>query len=227
MSKMFSTLSLYKSMQSCREGSRAQEKKWIRRKCHACAYWAPLNWNCWQLQMKHFLFGTLDVYQILNYWQQWCLHGYFKHGGTQVNSPLPIGDEQEGVIHRNMQLCSGYSSTQNSSGFNPHRQPAVARMSPSPSTPAVEAWISDTRGVHSHSCDGWSDHPCVLPLPRLKFMPLDQACFKRPTRLCSRAALPCFPCLIWDCVVSPTFSYRPSFFCGALSQERTLWGTSP
>lgn len=46
---------LYKSVQSSAEGSRAQERKWMHRKCHACVYWAKLNWNCWQLQMKPFL----------------------------------------------------------------------------------------------------------------------------------------------------------------------------
>lgn len=65
MNKMPSASSFYKSVQSSLEGSRAQEKKWMHRKCHACVYWAKLNWNCWQLQMKHFLFAS---HMFIKYW---------------------------------------------------------------------------------------------------------------------------------------------------------------
>lgn len=151
---MFSTPSLYKSVQSSMEGSRAQETKWIRRKCHACVYWAKLNWNCWQLQMKRFLFGTSRVYQILNYWQQCTIrdacmvtsnmveHKFTRHCQLGISRRAPA----TGICC--FALLWLQLHTQKSPGLNPHRHSAVARMAPFLSTPAVEAWISDT---HSES----------------------------------------------------------------------------
>lgn len=72
-----------------------------------------------------------------------CLRGYFWHGGTHVYLAAPVGYEQQGITHRHLLLCLGYSSMHRKARLRIHRHCAVTRMSPPPIS-AVDAWISHT-----------------------------------------------------------------------------------
>lgn len=96
---------------------------------------------------------------------------------------------------------------------------AVAGMFPS-STSAVEARICAFT-VQPHSCEGCSNYLFVCPLPWLKAMPWDQACFNRTT-LCARAALPCPSGLLWLSALLLNFPTDLLSWWGLLSGERAV-----
>lgn len=226
MNKMPSTSSLYKSVQSSAEGSRAQEKKWMHRKCHACVYWAKLNWNCWQLQMKPFLLAPhtfikdwtinssalyrMPAWLLLTWWNaslpgsaswRWAAR---RHPQEYAALPWLLLHAQKGPAI-NPQT---FGSSQNASVFSL----CCGSLDLSHSAPSVKVDQIICMCVHS---PGWN-LCCGTRLALRGQLDL----------LLCKVALPWPSSLFGVSTLISAFSYI-SFPFGAFSWERTLQRTSP